>query len=199
MLTCCKVWKGHWRRIEVAVKKINTSVDLKRDSEEVVDFLLSSFYLFSCAYSCTPFVSHRLCIAPSWQGPADPQDFEQEISFMRTLRHPNVVLFFGSGTLSDGSRFLVTELMVNGSLRTVLSDPGRGFTHTEKCRFALQAARGMAHIHSLQKMHRDLKSGAILSVHRNHDLSFRCIIVPAALTLTGNLLVGQSMEIKVLS
>ena len=87
------------------------------------------------------------------------QEFEQEIEIMQTMRHPNIVVFFGCGRGSDGSRFLVTELLTNGSLRTVLSDTSRSITWQQRLRFALDTARGMDYIHRLHKMHRDLKSG----------------------------------------
>lgn len=94
--------------------------------------------------------------------PRKEQEFEHEIAFLRTIRHPNIVLFFGCGRFGDGARFLVTELLVNGSLRTVLSDSKQSITWPQRLQFALDAARGMAHIHSLNKMHRDLKSGNLL-------------------------------------
>ncbi len=105
-------------------------------------------------------------------------DFRKEISVMRTIRHPNIVLFFGAGEFDDGVPFLVrsiccnsnytifalanaqvTELMERGSLSEVLKTP----LHWEqKLRFCLDAARGMQHIHSLGYIHRDLKSGNLL-------------------------------------
>ena len=33
--------------------------------------------------------------------------FSQEIDFMRTVRHVNIVMFFGAGSFLDGSPFLV--------------------------------------------------------------------------------------------
>eukprot|EP00048_Salpingoeca_helianthica_P021051 m.10058 g.10058 ORF g.10058 m.10058 type:complete len:877 (+) comp5536_c0_seq1:31-2661(+) len=90
------------------------------------------------------------------------QEFEHEIGFLRRVRHPHVVFFHGCGHTPEHSRFVVTELMKNGSLRTVLSDASASLPWSRRRRFALDAARGMAYIHSLGKMHRDLKSGNLL-------------------------------------
>lgn len=42
-----------------------------------------------------------------------------EARLQRSLRHRNVVLFYGAGIFEDDSPFLVTEFMAKGSLREV--------------------------------------------------------------------------------
>lgn len=42
-----------------------------------------------------------------------------EAKLQRSLRHRNVVLFYGAGIFEDDSPFLVTEFMAKGSLREV--------------------------------------------------------------------------------
>jgi hypothetical protein len=92
---------------------------------------------------------------------ADAEEFEREVSFMRTVRHPHVVLFHGAGVFDTGLPFLVTEYMERGSLRKVLSD-SPDIAWPQKLQFALDTARGMQHLHSLGAIHRDLKSGNLL-------------------------------------
>ena len=99
---------------------------------------------------------------------------DQEATIMQTVRHANVVQFFGAGMLADGRPFMVMELMELGSLDHMLSDqsipdchngqPGVGMVldWVTKVRFALETARGMALVHSLNRMHRDLKSANVL-------------------------------------
>ncbi|EGD76900.1 TKL protein kinase [Salpingoeca rosetta] len=48
-------------------------------------------------------------------------EFEKEVEFLRTCRHPNVVRFFGAGCSADGSPFLVLELIALGSLQSLLT------------------------------------------------------------------------------
>jgi serine/threonine protein kinase len=115
---------------------------------------------------------------------ADAEEFDREVSFMRTVRHPNIVMFYGAG-IFDGTNdnadlfggekrgsggnhggkggwpFLVTELMERGSLRTVL-DNSPAIALAQKIRFARDTALGMQHLHSLGCIHRDLKSGNLL-------------------------------------
>eukprot|EP00047_Mylnosiga_fluctuans_P000469 m.193388 g.193388 ORF g.193388 m.193388 type:complete len:1456 (+) comp10069_c6_seq16:20-4387(+) len=90
------------------------------------------------------------------------RDLDREISLLQTIRHPNIVLFFGAGTFSDGTPFLVTELMERGPLSVVLVEEEYNLPWRTKHRFAWEAAQGMAHVHALGRMHRDLKSGNLL-------------------------------------
>ena len=40
-------------------------------------------------------------------------EFEKEVRFMQTMRHPNIVFFFGAGVM-DGVPFLVTDFCSRG-------------------------------------------------------------------------------------
>jgi len=82
------------------------------------------------------------------------------------VRHPNIVSFLGAGILGDGSPFLVTEFMELGSLRRVLDTQEVGWK--VKMRIAVEVARGMALVHSLGRMHRDLKADNILMTTDMH-------------------------------
>jgi len=92
-------------------------------------------------------------------------EFEREIDFMQRTRHVNIVRFFGAGTLVDGTPFLVEELMSEGSLKLFVRN-NRCHDTQLKYSFARDVACGMAHIHSLGHMHRDLKSGNVLITQR---------------------------------
>ncbi len=66
------------------------------------------------------------------------------------------------GTTAAGIPFLVTELMELGSLTSILQDEATDLPWPLRQRIAFEIASGMALVHSLGRMHRDLKSGNIL-------------------------------------
>jgi serine/threonine protein kinase len=88
-------------------------------------------------------------------------EVDKEVTMLQTVRHPNIVLFFGAGKRTDGATFLVTELIELGTLSQVLAQ-GSSIPWSQKILFALDTARGMAHVHSIHRMHRDLKSSNLL-------------------------------------
>ena len=91
--------------------------------------------------------------------------FQQEIDFMRHLRHPNIVLFLGAGSFqTDGNLFLVTEFVSRGSLHGVLTDGSTSLTVDQNIGFCLDSANGMRFLHELNppRIHRDLKAANLL-------------------------------------
>ena len=101
-------------------------------------------------------------------GDDDPQsslEFAQEIKFMQTMRHPNIVLFIGAGTTSAQAQpFLVVEFAHRGSLRHLLDDVSIEINQNRKIAFALDASKGMEFLHQLDppRIHRDVKSDNLL-------------------------------------
>ncbi|CAN5961147.1 unnamed protein product [Sphagnum jensenii] len=93
-------------------------------------------------------------------------EFQAEVGLMSKIRHPNLVSLLGFS--SDGpERLLVYELMENGSLHDQLHGPshGSGLTWHLRLKIALQAARGLEHLHEHCKpavIHRDFKASNIL-------------------------------------
>ena len=91
--------------------------------------------------------------------PAAAEDYRRENEVLQSIRHPHLLLFIGSGTTSNHKPFLVTEFMELGSLHGVLADAGRVLDwKTVRQRMAVEIAAGMAHLHTLSIVHRDLKS-----------------------------------------
>eukprot|EP00698_Gefionella_okellyi_P002780 TRINITY_DN1263_c0_g1_i1.p2 TRINITY_DN1263_c0_g1~~TRINITY_DN1263_c0_g1_i1.p2 ORF type:complete len:646 (+),score=135.39 TRINITY_DN1263_c0_g1_i1:4049-5986(+) len=91
------------------------------------------------------------------------QDFENEVSFLSSVRHPNVVLFMGA-CLESPNLCIVTEFVSKGSLHKVLTDSKIVLTLAHVVKIAMGVARGMNYLHQLQPaiIHRDLKSPNIL-------------------------------------
>eukprot|EP00050_Salpingoeca_kvevrii_P001594 m.173914 g.173914 ORF g.173914 m.173914 type:complete len:1165 (-) comp10412_c0_seq3:2412-5906(-) len=84
-------------------------------------------------------------------------DFSREVGGLRLLRHPNIVLFYGAG-YHQGSPFMVTEYCERGSLYDVYLNHETHLALNFWIQFLLDAARGIAFLHSKQRIHRDLKS-----------------------------------------
>jgi serine/threonine protein kinase len=90
------------------------------------------------------------------------QQFVQEVMMLSTLRHPNIVRFIGACRKSI-VWCIITEYAKGGSVRQFLA---RRQTKSVSLRLAvkqaLDVARGMAYVHALGSIHRDLKSDNLL-------------------------------------
>ncbi|GAB4823440.1 hypothetical protein N2152v2_010486 [Parachlorella kessleri] len=91
------------------------------------------------------------------------QDLQKEAGMLASLRHPNIVSFYG---VCPSPPALVTEYCDRGSLYDVLriarASPEKAaeLTFTRRLAMALDAAKGMVYLHSHEPpiLHRDLKS-----------------------------------------
>ncbi len=92
------------------------------------------------------------------------RDFLREIQFMRTVRHPNIVMFIGAGQHEEEQPFLVLEFMSGGALRSFLHNDNVQLTLSDQLEFILDTAEGMRYLHTLDppRIHRDLKSANLL-------------------------------------
>lgn len=93
-------------------------------------------------------------------------ELEREASALKTLRHRNIVLFFGAGTMDRGlgrRPFLVTEFMAAGSLAGLLRSSALP-SLAQRLDYLKQTATGMAFLHGLSpaRIHRDLKPANLL-------------------------------------
>lgn len=72
------------------------------------------------------------------------KEFARELEFMKSIRHPNIVMFFGAGrSTQSGTPFLVIEYAGRGSLTAVLKDTSQQLTWSLQLKMALDAAKGM--------------------------------------------------------
>jgi len=86
-------------------------------------------------------------------------DFVREIDMLGSLRHPYVVTFYGA-VITHDKLCLVTEYMALGSLGAVLKK--YSLSARLKVRLALDSAKGLAFLHEMNVMHRDIKPGNVL-------------------------------------
>jgi serine/threonine-protein kinase CTR1 len=91
------------------------------------------------------------------------EDFENEVSIMKRLHHPNIVLLMGAVTNSK-DLMIVTEFAGNGSLCDLLHDKGEILEWDVTISISEQTALGMnwLHHHKPVILHRDLKTANIL-------------------------------------
>lgn len=90
------------------------------------------------------------------------QQFQQEVKMLATLKHPNIVRFIGA-CRKPMVWCIVTEYAKGGSVRQFLMKrQSRSVPLKLAVKQALDVARGMAYVHGLGLIHRDLKSDNLL-------------------------------------
>ncbi|KAG2374413.1 hypothetical protein C9374_010697 [Naegleria lovaniensis] len=139
------VYLAKWNNTQVAIKSLKTDTcstsSIERDNTNIVEleeFIDSSVH-----------------------------EFEKEAMIMSSLRHPNIVFFYGI-IVSEERKFMVVEFMNGGSLESLIGKlkTGRRMLNLiQKVSILCDIANGMHYLHSLKPkliLHRDLKPGNIL-------------------------------------
>ena len=92
-------------------------------------------------------------------------DFQREISVLKSLRHPHIVLLLAYST-TENYECLISELMKCSLLDVFKSHivQGTRMTPRTKMVYALQLAQGMNYLHQCKPpiIHRDLKPANLL-------------------------------------
>ena len=119
---------------------------------------------FSTVYLCT-WNGVKIAVKV-FEGKIDEEeetDFFKELSILKTLRHPNILLFLGAFSGHMGNCIL-TEYMAEGSLFDLLKDKSKYLSDAQKIQLAKDIANGMLYLHSFNPpiIHRDLKSPNVL-------------------------------------
>ncbi len=87
--------------------------------------------------------------------PEIKQRFQREARAAARLSHPNVVAVYDAGLIGDTS-YLVMEYLEGVDLGSLVRQQGP-LPLSSACRFALQAALGLDHVHARGLVHRDIK------------------------------------------
>ncbi|KAL4584599.1 hypothetical protein LXL04_009203 [Taraxacum kok-saghyz] len=100
------------------------------------------------------------------RGPDIQRGFENAVDWLGKLKHQNIINLLGY-CVHDDTRFLVYEMMHQGSLESQLHGPSHGsaLTWHRRMKVALDIARGLEYLHERCNppvIHRDLKSSSIL-------------------------------------
>ena len=92
------------------------------------------------------------------------QEFKDEGELLRSIFHAHIVRFIGTGKTADNKPFIVLEYMERGSVRKELDDKyaDHPMEIELQVKYALHAAKGMRHLHRVNRMHRDLKCDNLL-------------------------------------
>lgn len=96
------------------------------------------------------------------------QEFLQEVSIMRKVRHKNVVQFIGACTRKP-NMCIVFEYMSGGSVYDYMRRPTQEgpLPLTQILKIATEVARGMDYLHQRKIIHRDLKAANLLMDENN--------------------------------
>ncbi|GMH17102.1 hypothetical protein Nepgr_018943 [Nepenthes gracilis] len=92
---------------------------------------------------------------------ASEEEFAQEVSILREVRHKNVVRFIGACTKSP-HLCIVTEYLPGGNLYNYLHKNNRILELSKLLKFAIDVCKGMEYLHNNNIIHRDLKTANLL-------------------------------------
>lgn len=91
------------------------------------------------------------------------EEFEREVSTLKALRHPNVILFMGVTQDPEGNWYILSEFGAKGSLNYLLSKTPHSWT--QKITFVKEICLALAYLHENGCLHRDLKAENVLVSH----------------------------------
>ncbi|XP_063236829.1 mitogen-activated protein kinase kinase kinase kinase 5-like isoform X14 [Bacillus rossius redtenbacheri] len=108
---------------------------------------------------------------------------QQEILMMKDCRHPNIIAYYGSYLRRD-KLWICMEYCGGGSLQDIYHITGP-LTEQQISYMCRETLHGLAYLHSMGKMHRDIK-GANILLTENGDVKLADFGVSAQITATIN-------------
>uniref|UniRef100_A0A182U1X4 Mitogen-activated protein kinase kinase kinase kinase n=1 Tax=Anopheles melas TaxID=34690 RepID=A0A182U1X4_9DIPT len=113
----------------------------------------------------------------------DIQIIQQEILMMRDCRHSNIISYYGSYMRHD-KLWICMEYCGGGSLQDIYQVTGP-LTELQIAYMCRETLRGLSYLHSMGKIHRDIKGANILLTERG-DVKLADFGVSAQITATIN-------------
>ncbi|XP_011020643.1 PREDICTED: probable receptor-like protein kinase At1g80640 [Populus euphratica] len=176
--TCCAKSKGN--DVPTVDKLISLRMAEKKGSVAVIEYHLleaatNNFQEVNvlgeggrgCLYKAC-FSEKLLAAVRRFEGEEQDieREFENELNWLTKIHHQNIISLLGY-CIHGEQRFLVYEMMQNGSLESQLHGPthGSALTWNLRMKIAVDVARGLEYLHehcNPPVVHRDLKSSNIL-------------------------------------
>jgi serine/threonine protein kinase len=103
------------------------------------------------------------------KSPEAVQRFHREVEAAAKLHHPNIAAAYDADE-EDGLHFLVMELVEGPDLAGYVAEAGE-LPAPVAVHLTIQAARGLAHAHLQEVVHRDVKPGTSWSMPRGRSRS----------------------------
>lgn len=95
----------------------------------------------------------------------DVQRFQREVRAASKLDHPNIVQVYDLGSTTDGTPYIVMELIDGTTLRRTIRS--QGMLPVDRCvNIFRQICDALAHLHSNGIVHRDLKPANVMLIQR---------------------------------
>jgi uncharacterized protein YjbI with pentapeptide repeats len=94
------------------------------------------------------------------------QRFHQEAKVLRRISHPNVVSILDFGETTDGSPYIVMELIEGQTIKSVLETQGV-FEPKLAAKIAREMCRALTAAHAETVIHRDLKPSNVIITNKN--------------------------------
>eukprot|EP00899_Mesostigma_viride_P029174 jgi/Mesvir1/9441/Mv09838-RA.1 len=104
-------------------------------------------------------------IIPITEGEDGFDEIEVEIEMLQQCNHPNIVHYLGSYKAKD-ALWIVMEYCGGGSVNDLLHVDMQPLTEEMISFICLEALKGLAYLHSINRLHRDIKCGNILLTER---------------------------------
>lgn len=95
----------------------------------------------------------------------DLEEILNEIKIMKQCRSPYIISYYGS-YFKDNELWIVMEYCGAGSVSDLMRITGKTLNEDQICVVLRDALKGLEYLHSVRKIHRDIKAGNILLNHK---------------------------------
>lgn len=146
---------------EICETKMTYAIDMNEVQVGKLIGLGASAEVYRGVYRGTDVAVKKMRLFGEEKAAAVLKELKRELNTLSLLRHPNLVLFMGSGITSEGNICIITEFCAGKTLYHLLHESYKTkLSWTQRLKIALDVAKGMNFLHSYKPpiIHRDLKS-----------------------------------------